>query len=97
MRRNAGRHMPTRDGLLRWSIVLDDVMIGRLTDAAALIEWQAAEIERLRNELDSRMQQASDRVDDALAANIKQAESTMRMPIAEEQQRVANMSLLNID
>lgn len=38
MRRSAGRHMPTRDGLMRWSIVLDDVMIGHLTDAADLID-----------------------------------------------------------
>lgn len=38
MRRNAGRHMPTGDGRMRWSIILDDVMIGHLTDAADVID-----------------------------------------------------------
>ncbi len=38
MRRSAGRHIPTRDGLIRWSIVLDDVMIGYLSDAADVID-----------------------------------------------------------
>ena len=37
MRRSAGRHMATRGGM-QWSVVLDDIRIGDLTDAAGLIE-----------------------------------------------------------
>ena len=37
MRRSAGRHMATRGGM-QWSVVLDDIRIGDLTDAADRIE-----------------------------------------------------------
>ena len=37
MRRSAGRHMATRGGMM-WSVVLDDIRIGDLTDAAGQIE-----------------------------------------------------------
>lgn len=37
MRRSAGRHMATRGGM-QWSVVLDDIRIGDLSDAADLIE-----------------------------------------------------------
>ena len=37
MRRNAGRHMSTRGGM-QLSVVLDDIRIGDLSDAADLID-----------------------------------------------------------
>ena len=37
MRRSAGRHIATRGGM-QWSVVLDDIRIGDLTDAAGQIE-----------------------------------------------------------
>ena len=48
MRSSARRHHDGQGGKVRWSVVLDAQWIGDLSDAADLIERQAAEIQSLK-------------------------------------------------